>query len=131
VFFVQGIEKLISSAPVFKRHEGRVELIFIELNDRFWMEIDPIEIRPVSHRLSGKRRRLSALLKALLIWILLDCGLSLNHGRSIPMQKLSVLSKHISRLPLEAHQRPSEAAGSSISYKALIFLREPNPPLRS
>lgn len=84
MFLIKGIKELISGAPILKRHERRVELIFIELYDGFWVEIDPIKVRPVPYQVSREWGRFNTLFKALLIWILLNCGLSLDYCWTVP-----------------------------------------------
>lgn len=43
-FSVETVEELLTGLPSFERHQPRVQLIFVELNDRLWMIENAIEV---------------------------------------------------------------------------------------
>ena len=48
MLLVQGVEEILSYTPVLEWHEGGAELVLVELDYGFGVEVDTVEVRPVA-----------------------------------------------------------------------------------
>lgn len=71
--------------PLFERHERRVQLILVELDNGFWMVEHPVKVGPVPHRVRVQLRGRLSGVETLLVRAGFDGLLSVDDGLSGPI----------------------------------------------
>ena len=84
---------LFAHVPFLEWHNGRVELILIQLDDGPRVEEDPVEIRPIPDGVRREFRRREPGVQAFLVCARLYGLLPLHHRLSVPDLKFLLVRR--------------------------------------